>query len=187
MQEAAIASRNMVSAARTILMKNPNVRKVLILDRTPRFDTKSADPLHLKSKLSDYANRILREEREKIDVKAQVVIAPHSLPGQFQENLYGHPDSHLFDGIHLLGKDGRNHYTRSVCNILQNFLSDHTRELHNHNIPRIQQASPTLSRSKPDHVVINIESENPPADVITCSGSYSYTIPTSNSFSVLGN
>ena len=170
------------------------VRKVLILDRIPRFDTPSTDPFNLKNKLSDYGNEILREERDKTDVKDHIFISPHSLPNQFQENLYGHPNSSYFDGIHLRGPDGNNHYTRSLCNILQTFLCDHSREFHNHTIPRIHKTpvspsfSPTSPPSKiptssvshplkPDSVAIQIEDD----DLFT------YSIPTYNSFSALGN
>ena len=44
---------NMITAAQRILETNPSIEKILILERTPRFDTKNADPLQLKAKLSD--------------------------------------------------------------------------------------------------------------------------------------
>ena len=137
-QEVFIASQNMVSAARNIILKNPGVEKVLILDRTPRFDLPSADPNQLKSILSEYGNKVFRDVLENCDVKAKISIASHTLPSELQQNLYGHPDRRGYDGIHLNGPDGRNHYTRSVCNILQRFLSKTAREPHHHTIPRDQ-------------------------------------------------
>ena len=135
-QEVLIASQNMISAARNIILRNPSVEKVLILDRTPRFDPPSTDPSSLKPKLSLYANQMLRGLLENCDVKDSIVICSHSLPENFQQNLYGNPDSHGFDGTHLAGVDGKNHYTRSLCNILQKYLNKDSRELHNHTIPR---------------------------------------------------
>ena len=81
-----MASRNMISAARNIILGNPGIKKVLILDRTPRFDTKEADPTNLKHKLSEYGNKIFRDKLDKSDVKIQILIAAHSLPTQFQDN-----------------------------------------------------------------------------------------------------
>ena len=136
-QEVTIASKNMITAARNILLTNPGIQKVIILDRTPRFDVATADPFHLKSNLSEYGNRVFREELANSDVKNKVFIASHTLPQQFQQNLYGHPEQYNFDGIHFNGSDGANHYTRSLCNILQSFFSSFSREPHNHTIPII--------------------------------------------------
>ena len=113
--------------------------------------------------------------------------------------MYGDPGHQNFDGIHLLGPDGRNHFTRSVCNILQSVMVPHSREPHYHVIPKttphpspipLAPASssvraPVTSNQqgrKLDHVVIDIESEN-----INDEQYNLYTIPVSNSFSVLGN
>ena len=187
----------MISAARTIIHRNPGIKRVLVLDRTPRFDVEAVDPLGLKSKLSEYGNRVFREELAKSDVKDQVSIASHFLPKQFQETLYGHPQSQFFDGIHLGGSDGKNHYTRSLCNIFQGFLCEHSRENHNHVIPTTSNSASTSrsstfstpsssssssfnSSAKPAYVVIDIESTDPEQP-------HQYTIPTYNSFSALGN
>ena len=123
-QEVTIASKNMITAARNLILGNSGIKNVLILDRTPRFDKVEADPTHLKRELSEYGNKVFRDELENSDVKEHIKIASHSLPTQFQENLYGNPSSSGFDGIHLRGPDGGNHYTRSLCNILQWFLTE---------------------------------------------------------------
>ena len=113
----------MICSARNIILNNPGIVKVIILDRIPRFDTNTAaDPAGLKSKLSDYGNSVYREELEKCDLKDRIFIGSHSLPNDCQQNLYGHPARSGYDGIHLYGPDGRNHFTRSLCNTLQKFL-----------------------------------------------------------------
>ena len=73
----------------------------------------STDPAQLKPKLSEYGNKVLREELEKCDVKHKIFICPHSLPKEPQENLYGPPDRRGYDGIHLYGSEGQNHLTEA--------------------------------------------------------------------------
>ena len=70
LQEVTIASKNMITAARNIVLHNPHMKKVIILDRIPRFDTLKNDPLGLKANLSKRANEILREELQKCDMNA---------------------------------------------------------------------------------------------------------------------
>ena len=183
-QEVAIASKNMISAARTILLRNPEVKKVLILDRIPRFDID--DPFQVKNELSEYGNAVFRQELDKSDHKDRIFLASHSLPNVFQENLYGHPSDYNVDGIHLNGPDGRNFYTRSLCNILQTFFHEFSRESHNHLIPNtkssnqnitsLHSSSSSTTSSKPSFVVIDIPDAIP-----------TYTIPTHNMFNILGN
>ena len=72
----------MLTAARSIILGDNGIKTVRILDRTPRFDVKSVD--------NEYGNTVYMEGLEKSNVKDQIVIASHSLPAQFQENLYGH-------------------------------------------------------------------------------------------------
>ena len=59
-QEIFISSQNMISAAESIIVRNPLIEAVVILERTPRFDVDYADPTGLKSKLSEYGNEVLR-------------------------------------------------------------------------------------------------------------------------------
>ena len=112
-QEVYVASQNMISAARNIILKNPGIEKVLILDCPPRFDPESVDPAQLKPKLAKYGNKILIDELEKCDVKAKISIGHHTLPKKLQQNIDGHPARKGYD-VHLFGPDGRNFYTRSV-------------------------------------------------------------------------
>ena len=82
----------MVSAARNIVVNNPAIEKVVILDRTPRFDLISADPSQLKSNLSEYGNKVLRDMLETCDK------ASHDVPTELQQNIYGHPDRRGYEG-----------------------------------------------------------------------------------------
>ena len=179
-QEIFIASQNMISAARNIVQKYPEIEKVLILDRPPRFDPLSTDPAQLKPKLSEYGNKVLREELEKCDVKHKIFICPHSLPKEPQENLYGHPDRRGYDGIH---------FTRSVCNILQKHLDSHSREPHRQTIPRIAQPSSSGSRSSAATTsTLKPSAKSDSVVPETCThNNFTYAVPTYNYFSALGN
>ena len=192
-QEVFVASQNMISAARNIVLRNPNIRKVLILDRPPRFDPPSVDPACLKPKLSEYANETLRSELENCDVKEKIAICAHQLPDQFHHNLYGHPERFGFDGIHFYGSLGRSFITQSICNILQSHLNQHSREPHNHLCHRApySSAASTPSPSPPTKLphITNKNTTKPDTVTIVIEDDleYSYTIPTSNQFSLLGN
>ena len=199
-QEVCTASKNMISAARNFILKNPRIEKVLIVERPPRFDPPDSDPAHLKAWLSDYANGVLHDELAKSNVKQRVFVCPHSLPQTFEQDLYGHPARRGFDGVHLHGSNGCIAFTHSMCNILQHNLKEHSRETHKHLFPGYTNC-PTLTtpntfasqqlpskpsgniNTKPDTVVIDIEPEN---DIIYESSTI-YAVPTYNPFSCLGN
>ena len=58
--------------------ENEDIEKVIILDRTPRFDTKNADPFGLKAKLAEYGNKLNKVELEKARNKGKIVIGNHN-------------------------------------------------------------------------------------------------------------
>ena len=202
-QEIFISSQNMISAAKSIV-RNPLIEAVVILKRTPRFDVDYADPTGLKSKLSEYGNEVLRNQLKASKHSDKIVIGSHSLPNNLDASIYGNPDVRGYDGIHLYGPKGRNFYTRSVCNVLQNVFHKNARSLHNHTIPAVRgtrrnhphtaneqtgasvpsssylpQSSNPLSSSRSDSVVIDIEYPH--------DQPLFYSVPTYNSFGVLGN
>ena len=144
-QEVFVASQNMIAAAQNIVLRNPLIQKVLILDRPPRFDPLATDPANLKPKLSEYANEVLRVELDNCDVKEKIAICAHQLPFQFHQSLYGHPERFGFDGIHFHGSLGQRYLTQSICNILQSHFNQHSREPHNH----LSHRSPYYSNDIP--------------------------------------
>ena len=199
-QEVYLASQKMITSAQIIINKNPNLEKVVIFDTTPRFDPLSADPLGLKAKLSQYGNTILRHELNICNPQNKISIASHILPTTIQQDIYGDPNRPGYDGIHLYGRNGRNYYTRSVCNVLQNISKD-SRELHKHAIPpppippatfsppsscpkpsqSHQYTAKTHPTSKPDYTILDIEATPQHSE------QYQYPIPTHNMFQTLGN
>ena len=130
--EVLVSSQNVVSAARTTLINHPNIDRVILLDRTPRFDLPCADPTGIKSYLSEYGNRVMRDQVENSDLKNKIVIGAHNLPRKLHQNIYGDPAVHGYDGVHLYGPDGKKLYTNSLCNILQSTITKNSRESHNH-------------------------------------------------------
>ena len=158
--------------------------------------------------LSEYGNKIFRVELEKCDLRNKISVCSHTLPRELSQRIYGHPARKGYDGIHLYGQDGSNFYTRSLCNILQSSMSKHSREAHNHVIPRatssqsstvtrqagssspMQSSSSSPRKCAPvqpswrvqesDSVIIEIEPPSHPDQLF-------YSVPVSNHFSVLGN
>ena len=215
-QEVLISSQNMISAAEALIHTNPSIETVHILDRIPRFDPGNLDPSSFKQVLSDYGNKALREAVMKSPLKNRIFIQSHSLPGHCLEEAYGSPLIRGYDGVHMYGPKGRDLYTRSVCNIFQKIFSKHARSSHDHRFPTIRNTginrplpTPTtitipapitcLSSNLPEvdyssqtnphshklkHVIIEIESENNQNDE---NLQLYYSIPTSNTFSILGN
>ena len=154
-QEVFINSQNMIIAAKTITDNNPSIEQVIILDRTPRFDIDSADPSGLKRELSMYGNKVFRDELDKTDMKDKIIVASHNLPSEPSKAIYGDPDVHGYDGIHLYGKDGRKYYTHSLCRILQEVYTRSSRSFHNHSLPNVFQgvnaSSVPQNSSTPSH------------------------------------
>ena len=191
-QEVFISSQNMISAAESILSVNPAIETVVIMERTPRFDPPALDPCKLKPELSKYANQVLRDQLQTSYLKDRIVIGTHCLPQQLSTNVLGHPTNRFYDGVHLNGPDGPNYLTRSLCNVLQRILTKNARSLHHHTIPitrnhesPFEEAAPTHNPSppqKPDMVVIDIDLDSPDYQL-----PYTYSVPTSNFFNLLGN
>ena len=211
-----ISSQDMLSSAKTIISNNPQIEKVVILERIPRFDLNTVDPINLKSKLSEYGNIVLKKELAKSDFKHKILIGAHNLPSVLQGCNYGNPDRYGYDGIHLYGQNGKNLYTGSLCDILQQVIHS-SRSLHNHSSRKgashtqnkahnsgnqyshqnTQQMSSDLSSnftpSLPPASVFPPPSEAPVTKQdftiidIEEEFSQSYAIPTQNRFTSLGN
>ena len=109
----------MFETAQTIIEENETIEKVVILDRTPRFDGKVTDPFGLKNKLAEYGNRQNAFELEK-SRSSKIVIGKHSII--CNEQTYGNPNNQDCDGFHMRGPKGSESYTKSVISILSQNL-----------------------------------------------------------------
>ena len=99
------------------------LKKVVLLNRTPRFDPISSDQLKLKPQLSKLANSVFFDLWCNSKFRDRIVIGEHNLPmsqGEEHSNLYGHPlDKDMYDGVHLRGQSGRSTLSSSILEILK--------------------------------------------------------------------
>ena len=94
--------------------ENPNV-KVVILKRMSRIDKKCQDPISIKSKLSDFGDRVYDQLWFKHGSPENIQIATLNLGCSKSQHLrniiIGNPDGQSFDGIHLRGPAASRHIT----------------------------------------------------------------------------
>ena len=103
----------------TNALKHTDVRKVVIMERIPRFDSVNDDPHSIKPKLSELANHHLHQLLLNSNYNGRIVIGRHNLESSERRNeIYG--NGKFCDGIHLRGPSGQHSYTQSVINILKN-------------------------------------------------------------------
>ena len=114
---ATVSSQNIFNAA-TNALRHTDVKKVIILERIPRYDRVKDDPSSLKSGLSEYSNGILHQLWLQSEFKDNIIIGKHDLEcsSDVRQERYGNDVS--FDGIHLRGPSGQESYTRSIMNII---------------------------------------------------------------------
>ena len=111
-QTALVSSSNMITAAKTALRNNPKIKKVLVMQTTPRYDSKHN------------INKFAQEKLVEAKVKAQddrIVIGKHTLDCDsdgLRASRFGVMGKPMVDGVHLRGSSGMMAYTRSVGNIL---------------------------------------------------------------------
>ena len=96
------------------------LKKVIILNQTPRYDDKSVDPLSLKPALALLFNNTLSLWIES-PLKAKLTIGIHNLDcsGGVKEARYRDIKNKKYDGLHMYGPSGRKAYTVSMLNILK--------------------------------------------------------------------
>ena len=164
---------------------------VVILKRMPRFDLKSEDPLFIKSKLSIFANNVYDKLWLKNGCPTNIRIATLNLGCSDSEHLrtiiVGNPDSQSFNGIHLHGAHASRHFTYRAVQAIKsaiaysyadsctrNKLGASFPQSENHiNCPqaRYQGQSPA------NHGKGNMSQAQ----------NYNNSVPTKNSFNILGN
>ena len=85
------------------------LKKVIILNQTPRYDDKSVDPLSLKPALALLFNNTLSNLWIESPLKAKLTIGIHNLDcsGGVKEARYRDIMNKKFDGLHMYGPSGR--------------------------------------------------------------------------------
>ena len=120
-QEVIMSAQHLFSAAVTALQEHPRLKKLIIMNLTPRYDDTVSDPLSLKPALALLFNNTLQSAWIDSSVRDRLVIGTHSLDcvGATQEARYRDTKTGKFDGVHLYGSSGRKAYTVSVLDILK--------------------------------------------------------------------
>ena len=114
---ATVSSQNMFNVA-TNALKHTDIKKVIILERIPRYDLVGDDPSSLKSGLSEFGNGILHQLWLQSEFKDKIIIGKHDLECSSDTRKFRYGNDSNFDGIHLNGFSGRKSYTRSVLDVL---------------------------------------------------------------------
>ena len=112
-QKVANDSMNMFRIAEESLAQNNKLKKVIILKRIFRCD----DPI--KQSLSEYANSVYDGIWAQRGRPSNICIADQKLKcdGKLRAQRYGGAYDRSFDGVHLRGELGTQHYTRSMIDV----------------------------------------------------------------------
>ena len=99
-----------------------NLKKVVILEHTPRFDKGYRDPMSLKPRLAEVANRTFGDLWLKSEFRERIVIGHHKFDCSTSDAHYSRYRSQFngrYDGVHFYGPNARRDFTNSVKNILK--------------------------------------------------------------------
>ena len=121
-QETVMSAKRLFQTAVSALCGSSNLKKVVIMKQTPRYDPLSVDPLSLKPALSQLYNNTITEEWMTCEFKDNIYIGSHNnidCTGAIREARYRETKSGKFDGLHFWGASGRKIYTLSVLDILR--------------------------------------------------------------------
>ena len=118
-QKTIISSENIFQAAVNAESKYPELKKIVLMKQTPRYDSSTSNPPGLKPYLSQLFNDNL-DKLFKSTQTMKIIIGNHNLDchGGVFEARYRNCQTKKFDGIHLYGPSGVKAYTASVLNIL---------------------------------------------------------------------
>ena len=110
----------MFAVATDAVENHPELRKIILMEHAPRFDTAEVDPLGLKPKLALYANKLYKELVNKSDMKKKIMIGNHKLDCVGDQRLGRYTDevTGRYDGVHHNHGFGKRAYTRSVLDII---------------------------------------------------------------------
>ena len=115
-QAAAQSSLNSIQVAEEALEANPNNKKIIKLERPPRYD-------ELKE-LNKLSNLVLRDRAPQTRNQGQLVVGEHIMldcHGARRTARYGKPGGTKgYDRVHFRTAEGRKAFTASVIRILKN-------------------------------------------------------------------
>ena len=112
------SSEKMFDLAKQCVANFPNL-KVVILTRLARYDLPEADPMSIKSKLTEYGNNVFTTLWLQNGCPENIIIFDQKLGcyGELRSKRYGVVGAPGYDGIHMRGPLATQHYTNSVLRI----------------------------------------------------------------------
>ena len=123
-EEIKVSSEKLFNIADKSLEENKSLENVIISKRIFRCDTLKTDPTQIKSKLSDFGNRVLDDLWLTKGCPKNIKIVEQTLEcqGALRVSRYGLPSAQGYDGGHMPGKLAIQHYTASIINVLLDAL-----------------------------------------------------------------
>ena len=105
------SSEKMFELAQKSLAENRHLEKVIILKRIFRCDLPKDDPSQIKSRLSEYGNRVLEDIYLSKGCPKNISISyqPLECQGAMRVSRYGSPSAKNYDGVHMRGQLGVQH------------------------------------------------------------------------------
>ena len=171
-EEVSKSCANMMKIAENAINKD-NVKKVVILEHPPRFDTEDQDPLSLKPKLAKLANNFYQQLWFDSKFKHKIVLGQHNLECDEKTRTERYTDrkKNKYDGVHMYSPAGRNAYTDSVLSVLSKALSPQG--------PRLRPNSSNDHLNCAQTKYMNAQKAR--------SNTQYHSVPLQNRFNVLGN
>ena len=140
------SSANMIASAERAIEDNANIKKVIILEHAPRYDSKEVDPLSLKTDLAKYANNALAELWKKSKLKQKIKIGIHHFrapgSGSLHDSIFRNTRAQKYDGVHFYGYLGRQIYSKSVHDIIQDAFGSVEKQKNPQTSPDYHQSCP---------------------------------------------
>jgi hypothetical protein len=106
--------------AHEALRNKSDLVKVIVVEHAPRFDEHCVDPISLKPALAKFANTTFNNLWMESSWKSKIHIASHNLQCDEKTRLARYTDERTkrYDGVHMYGQHGKQVYTESLINIL---------------------------------------------------------------------
>ena len=127
--ETVSSSLAMVEAAEYAI-KSGRVKKVVLLQHAPRYDTPRNDPHGVRPQLSQLANTHLQKARDASDLAEHILVGEHSgleCEGSTRTSRFTSDQTHIrnwgvklgkYDGVHMYSQEGAEALTKSLLAIL---------------------------------------------------------------------
>ena len=135
------SSEKLYNLAEKSIEQNDSLQKIIILKRMFRCDIEMNGQKQMLQKLSEYGNRVLEDTWLSRGCPDNIAIVGQGLEceGTLKTDRFGSLSNGNFDGIHMNGKLGVQHYTGSLINI----LLDHIDALKINPICKIKLSQPS--------------------------------------------